>query len=95
MANALSKAELVSELAARNDLTKKAGAEILGTLADLAYKHTRHSFTLPGIGKFVLVARKARIGRNPKTLQPFPIPARKIVKFRAAKAFKESMLSAQ
>jgi len=95
MTNALSKAELASELAARNDLTKKAGAEILDTLADLAYKHTKHTFTLPGIGKFVLVARKARMGRNPKTRQPVPIPAKKVVKFRVAKAFKESMLAAR
>jgi DNA-binding protein HU-beta len=95
MPNALSKAQLASELAARNGLTKKAGAEILDTLAALAYKHTRHSFTLPGIGKFVLVRRKARMGRNPKTSQPIPIPARKVVKFRVAKAFKESMLGAR
>jgi DNA-binding protein HU-beta len=93
MANALSKAELAAELAARNGLTKKAGAEILDTLAALAYKHTKNSFVLPGIGKFVLVPRKARIGRNPKTSQPVPIPAKKVVKFRAAKAFKESILA--
>jgi DNA-binding protein HU-beta len=95
MAHALSKAELAAELASRNGLTKKAGAEILETLATLAYKHTKHAFTLPGIGKFILVPRKARMGRNPKTLQPVPIPAKKVVKFRVAKAFKESMLAAR
>jgi DNA-binding protein HU-beta len=95
MANSLSKAKLAAELAARNGLTKKAGAEILETLAALAHKHTRNTFTLPGIGKFLLVSRKARIGRNPKTSQPIPIPAKKVVKFRVAKAFKESMLAAR
>jgi DNA-binding protein HU-beta len=35
------------------------------------------------------------MGRNPKTSQPIPIPARKVVKFRVAKAFKESMLGAR
>jgi DNA-binding protein HU-beta len=94
MANALSKAELAAELAARNGLTKKAGAEILETLAALAYKHIKHTFTLPGIGKFVMVPRKARMGRNPKTRQPVAIPAKKVVKFRVAKAFKESMMGA-
>jgi DNA-binding protein HU-beta len=95
MANALSKAQLAAELAARNGLTKKAGAEILETLAALAYKHTKNVFTLPGIGKFVLVPRKARIGRNPKTLQPVSIPAKKVVRFRVAKAYKESILAAR
>ena len=50
---------------------------------------------MPGIGKFVLVARKARMGRNPKTGEAIPIPAKKVVKFRVAKAFRESMLSAR
>ena len=35
-------------------------------LAHLAYKEAKNAFTLPGIGKLVLVNRKARLGRNPK-----------------------------
>jgi len=91
----LSKADLAAELAAKNGLTKKAGVEILESLADLAYKHAKNSFTLPGIGKFLLVPRKARLARNPKTRQPVQLPARKVVKFRVAKAFKESVMSAR
>jgi DNA-binding protein HU-beta len=94
MAKALSKSELASELAAKNGLTKKAGAEILESLATLAYKHARNTFTLPGIGKLVLVNRKARIGRNPKTGESIAIPAKKVVKFRVAKAAKEAILGA-
>ena len=92
MAKALSKSQLAAELAAKNGLTKKAGVEILDSLAALAYKHARNTFTLPGIGKLVLVNRKARMGRNPKTGEPIPIPAKKVVKFRVAKAAKEAIL---
>jgi DNA-binding protein HU-beta len=95
MAKALSKSQLAAELAAKNGLTKKAGAEILDSLAALAYKHARNTFTLPGIGKLVLVNRKARMGRNPKTGEPIPIPAKKVVKFRVAKAAKEAILGAR
>ena len=95
MANALSKAELAAELAAKNGLTKKAGVEILETLAALAHKHVKNTFTLPGIGKFLVVSRKARVGRNPKTSETVPIPPRKAVKFRVAKAFKESISAAR
>jgi DNA-binding protein HU-beta len=95
MAKALSKSQLASELAAKNGLTKKAGTEILESLAMLAYKHARNTFTLPGIGKLVLVNRKARMGRNPKTGEPIPIPAKKVVKFRVAKAAKEAILGAR
>ncbi len=92
MAKALSKSELAAELAALHGLTKKAGTEILESLASLAYKHAKNSFTLPGIGKLVLVNRKARKGRNPKTGQPIDIPAKKVVKFRVAKAAKDAIL---
>jgi DNA-binding protein HU-beta len=95
MAKALSKSQLASELAAQNGLTKKAGGEILESLATLAYKHAKNTFTLPGIGKLVLVNRKARMGRNPKTGEPIPIPAKKVVKFRVAKAAKEAILGAR
>jgi DNA-binding protein HU-beta len=61
-------------------------------LADTAYKHAKNSFTLPGIGKLVLVNRKARMGRNPATGETISIPAKKVVKFRVAKAAKDAIL---
>jgi DNA-binding protein HU-beta len=91
MAKALSKAELAAALAAKSGLTKKAGVALLEHLAALAHKHARNSFTLPGIGKLLVQSRKARMGRNPKTGQPVPIPARKVVKFRVAKAFADAV----
>jgi DNA-binding protein HU-beta len=95
MAKALSKSQLASELADKGGLTKKAGAEMLDHLAMLAYKHAKNTFTLPGIGKLVLVNRKARLGRNPKTGEPIQIPAKKVVKFRVAKACKDAILGAR
>jgi DNA-binding protein HU-beta len=50
---------------------------------------------LPGIGKLVLVNRKARMGRNPRTGEPMPIPAKRVVKFRVAKAAKDAILGAK
>ena len=85
MAKALSKSQLAAELAAQSGITKKTGAEILDHLAALACKHAKNTFTLPGIGKLVLVNRKARAGRNPATGAAIQIPAKKVVKFRVAK----------
>lgn len=95
MAKALSKSELAAELAIKSGITKKAGAELLDHLAALAYKHAKNTFTLPGIGKLVLQNRKARKGRNPATGQEIQIPARKVVKFRVAKAAKDAILGAR
>ena len=67
MAKALSKSQIASEIADKVGITKKAAAEILDLIAALAYKNAKNTFTLPGIGKLVLVNRKARMGRNPAT----------------------------
>jgi DNA-binding protein HU-beta len=40
----------------------------------------------------VLMQRKARMGRNPQTGQAIKIPAKKVVKFRVAKAAKDAIL---
>jgi DNA-binding protein HU-beta len=95
MAKALSKSQLAAEISAKANVTKKAGAEILEHIATLAYKHAKNTFTLPGIGKLVLVNRKARVGRNPATGATIQIPAKKVVKFRVAKAAKDAILGAR
>ena len=92
MAKALSKSQVAAAIAEKNQLTKKQAAEILDSIAQLAYKHAKNTFTLPGLGKLVLVNRAARIGRNPATGEQINIPAKKVVKFRAAKAAKDSIL---
>jgi hypothetical protein len=45
-------------------MTKKQAVETLDLLAQLAYKNAKNSFTLPGIGKLVLVNRKASRSDN-------------------------------
>ena len=92
MGKALSKSQLAAELAQKSGLTKKAGAELLDHLATLAQKHAKNTFTLPGIGKLVLKNRAARIGRNPKTGEQIQIKAKRVVKFRVAKAAKDAIL---
>ena len=82
-------------IAEKSGVTKKTAAEILEHVADLAYKNAKNSFTLPGLGKLVLVNRKARMGRNPATGQEIKIPAKKVVKFRVAKACKDAVLGAK
>jgi DNA-binding protein HU-beta len=65
---------------------------ILEQLADLAYKNAKNTFTIPGLGKLVLVNRAARIGRNPATGEQIQIKAKRVVKFRVAKAAKDAIL---
>jgi len=95
MEKALTKSQITDELATKSNITKKAATEILEFIAELAYKNAKNSFTLPGLGKLVLVDRKARIGRNPATGETIQIKAKKVVKFRVAKAAKDAILGTQ
>ena len=92
MANAISKSQLAAAIAEKAEISKKQAVEILENIADLAYKHAKDTFTLPGIGKLVLKNRAARMGRNPKTGEAISIPAKRVVKFRVAKAAKDAIL---
>ena len=91
----MTKSGLVALVAEKIGITKKQGAEVLLLLAETAYKEAKRDkkgFTLPGIGKLVLVNRKARMGRNPATGEAIKIPAKRVVKFRVAKACKDSIV---
>ena len=93
MAKALTKSQTLTKLAEVTCLPKKQVAAVMDALVDLAYKQAKNAFTLPGLGKLVLVNRKARMGRNPATGATIKIPAKKVVKFRVAKAAKDAILA--
>ncbi|NLW50486.1 MAG: HU family DNA-binding protein [Candidatus Brocadiaceae bacterium] len=92
MAKAMTKAQIVTALAEKTELTKKQVTDLLEAQADLAYKQAKNGFTLPGLGKLVVVKRKARMGRNPATGEKIRIPAKKALKFRVAKAAKDAIM---
>jgi len=69
--------------------------QTLEALVALAYKNAKNSFTIPGLGKIVLLDRKARMGRNPATGETIKIAAKRVVKFRVAKAAKDAILGSK
>ena len=95
MAKSLSKSQISSALAEKIGITKKQSTQYLEELAQLAYKNAKNTFTLPGLGKLKLKNRAARIGRNPATGEQIQIPAKRVVKFRVAKAAKDAILGAK
>ena len=88
----MTKSQIAEHLAEKTGLTKKVSAQYIEELAALAYKQAKNTFTLPGLGKLVLVNRKARMGRNPATGEAIKIAAKRVVKFRVAKAAKDAIL---
>jgi len=92
MAKAMTKSQITEHLAGKVGITKKAAGIFIDEMASLAHKEAKNTFTLPGIGKLVLMNRKARMGRNRQSGEPIKIPAKRVVKFRVAKACKDAVL---
>lgn len=87
----LTKAQIIATLADKSGLSKKEIANVMQCQTDLAYKEAKNGYVIPGIGKLVIVARKARKGRNPATGETIQIPAKRVLKFRVAKAAKDTI----
>ena len=92
MAKAMTKSQVLKALAEANGVSKKDAAAFVESLVGLAYTEAPNGFTIPGLGKLVVVNRKARVGRNPQTGEPIQIPAKKALKFRIAKAAKDAVM---
>jgi DNA-binding protein HU-beta len=87
----MNRAELVEQVAAATSQPK---SEVSRTLSALIYTVTGalskgDKVTLVGFGTFERRMRKARTGRNPRTLAPLKIAAAKVPAFRAGKELKD------
>jgi DNA-binding protein HU-beta len=93
-AQRMTQTQLVKSLAGHAEVPNKTAKTFLDGLASMAIAEVKKNgvFVLPGIGRLVRVDRKARMGRNPATGEAIKIPAKKVVKFRVAKAAKDSIV---
>jgi len=88
----MTKSQIIDHLATNAEIPKKAMVAIIEDLVALAYKEAKVGFTIPGLGKLVVNDRKARMGRNPATGEAIKIKAKKVLKFRIAKAAKDAVV---
>ena len=90
----MTQTQIIQTLADRCEVTKKVVKGLLDKLAETAVAEVKKNgmFVLPGIGRLVRVDRKARKGRNPATGETIKIAAKKVVKFRVAKAAKDAIV---
>ena len=88
--DAMTKAELVEEVAGMTQLTKKHAEIIVNTVFDSIVESLRvgSKIELRGFGSFRIRNRGARIGRNPKTGERVPVPAKRIPYFKPGKELK-------
>jgi integration host factor subunit alpha len=81
---ALTKAGMVESLFNEMGLNKKEARELVGSFFQelQACLADGEQVKLSGFGNFDLRDKKERPGRNPKTGEEIPIPARRVVTFR-------------
>ena len=93
----MTQSQLIQALADRCEITKTVSKQILTRLTEIAIGEVKKNgmFVVPGLGRLVRVDRKARMGRNPATGESIKIPAKKVVKFRIAKAAKDAIVPAK
>ncbi len=89
----MTKAELIDRVASGKKISKAAAGKALDTIIDAIGKALKkgNKVTFVGFGTFSVSKRKARKGRNPRTGEEIKIPAGKVPKFKAGKAFKNAV----
>ena len=94
MAAKMTQSQMIKELASATEVSNKVAKAFVTAYAEMAVRETKKNGVaiLPGLGRLVRVDRKARMGRNPATGEAIKIPAKKVVKFRIAKAVKDSIV---
>lgn len=90
----MTQTQIIRELSEEAQVPTKTVKQILAAFAEMAVRETKKKgvFVMPGIGRLVRQERKARTGRNPATGEAIKIPAKKVVKFRIAKAVKDAIV---
>lgn len=90
----MTRTELINAVAMGAELEKKQAKAAIEALTALVEKQIKKGGEVPlkGLGKFKVVKRKARMGRNPATGEAIKIPAKTVVKFYIAKPLKDLVL---
>lgn len=93
----LGKTELIDAVAAATKLEKTKVKAVIDSTIETIEKELKKKgkVQLTGFGTFAVSERKKRTGVNPKTGAQITIPARKVPKFTAGKALKDSVAAAR
>jgi DNA-binding protein HU-beta len=87
----VNKADLVTKIAEKSELTKKDAEKALNAFVDAVQEALKQGdkVQLVGFGTFEVRERAERKGRNPQTKEEITIPASKAPVFKAGKALKD------
>jgi integration host factor subunit beta len=87
----MTKADLVDQVIALGDLTRRDGEVIVETLFEsvISALKSNDKVEVRGFGSFRTRQRKPRIGRNPKTGESVSVPAKRVPYFKPSKELRD------
>ena len=88
----MNKGDLI-DVVAKTTCSKAEAGKVVDAFLDAIKKSLKkgNKVTLIGFGTFSVMKRSARTGRNPRTGKSLKIAAKKVPKFKAGKALKDSV----
>lgn len=89
----MTKNEIAAHVAEQAGVTKSKAGAMLAALTDLIHVELRsgRDIAIPEVGVFKVKAQAERSGISPATKQPYHSPARKVAKFKPAKALADAV----
>ena len=89
----MNKAELITAIAEKTELSKKDAEKALKAFTDVVAEELKkgEKVQLVGFGTFEVSERASREGRNPRTGETMTIASSRTPKFKAGKALKDIM----
>ena len=89
----LTKKELAQNLSDQTELSLADAKKFVDLFFDTIKEQLNSGKTvkLSGFGTFDIVQTKERVGRNPKTMEEFPIPSKRKVKFTVSPKVEKSI----
>ena len=90
---AVTKADIVDSVSKRLGMTKNRSFEVVETMLELIKKTMEdgEDVLISGFGKFCVVEKRARKGRNPKTGAEMMLAPRRIVTFKCSGILKNKV----
>jgi integration host factor subunit beta len=87
----MTKSELIDAMAARANLTKARAELVVNCIFDAMTEALERGegIEIRGFGSFTVRPYKAYSGRNPRTGEPVPVPAKRLPFFKVGKELKE------
>jgi integration host factor subunit beta len=87
----MTKSELIDAIAGRGQLTKARAETVVNCVFDALTEALERGegIEIRGFGSFTVRPYKSYSGRNPRTGQPVPVPAKRLPFFKVGKELKE------